>query len=134
MKPPDTSGHDTKDQCWRVALAAALELPIDKVPPILMEVETWWVNTRAWLQTMGLDLLSWEPNSETDWWTPAGIVLVTGKSPRGDWNHTVVYDGGEMVFDPHDSNLGIVGRPTGIEAFQILDPALVTLQFQRRGR
>lgn len=35
-------------------------------------------------------------------------VIVSGRSPRGDWNHDVVlFDG--QIFDPHPDDLGLAG-------------------------
>lgn len=32
---------------------------------------------------------------------------MAGKSPRGDWDHCVVYQNGDMVHDPHPDKTGI---------------------------
>ncbi|WP_282638114.1 hypothetical protein [Sphingobacterium thalpophilum] len=37
-----------------------------------------------------------------------GYYFVTGKSPRGDFNHIVIYKDGKMVHDPHPSGAGIL--------------------------
>ncbi len=36
-------------------------------------------------------------------------IIMVGKSPQGNWNHTVIYKSGQMIHDPHPDGKGILG-------------------------
>jgi len=41
-------------------------------------------------------------------WVPFGECILSGKSPRGDFLHSVVADGLTIIHDPHPSRAGIL--------------------------
>lgn len=49
--------------------------------------------------------------------------LVIGKSPRGDWNHCVLYKNGKLFHDPHWNGTGVDGII--VMATLIFEPKLI---------
>ena len=92
---------------------------------------------RKWLALRGLSMLN-VANPATalaggakSVQSPWGYCIAGGKSPRGDWDHAIVYqvnsgDGlnPRMVHDPHESRAGFDGPPTYFTCFLLIDPAL----------
>jgi hypothetical protein len=99
-----------------------LELPAEEVPHFgAMSLEEWWPATQDWLNARGLFLLEWDYDPEG--FALPGYTLLSGKSPRGDYDHTVVGWGLEPVHDPHPSRSGLVGAPKRWAVFVALDPS-----------
>lgn len=92
------------------------------------------VKSQQWLAERGWSKL-WIPWEwiESGWvhLPPDALVIVSGKSPRGDWHHVVVGTicGTQwtLVHDPHPSQAGLDGTPNG---FYLLT-ALPTLKDSR---
>lgn len=57
----------------------------------------------AKLDSLGYELIFQIPNEFTKL---SNIMMVVGKSPRGDFNHCVVWNNG-IIHDPHPDNTGI---------------------------
>lgn len=97
----------TKGNCWQTVIASYLELPLDEVPHFVdideRGGENWWTSTYNWLAERGYRLSWFTEYPDTD-----DYVLVTGKSPRGDWYHVVLYKGGVLAHDPHPDGTGIL--------------------------
>lgn len=55
-----------------------------------------------------IDFWQWPEVDEDD--PLGGCYLLSGKSPRGDWNHSVVAREGQVIWDPHPSRAGLVNR------------------------
>jgi hypothetical protein len=45
------------------------------------------------------------------WHSVGGYCIAHGKSPRGDWDHSVIYSNGLLYFDPHSSGDGLASEP-----------------------
>lgn len=104
----DPDREAPRGNCWQAALASVLELPIDEVPHFVdlderggAEVD-WWNDSIQWLHERGYSIHLFDKYPDTD-----DYVLVSGKSPRGDFYHVVIYKDGKMVHDPHPSGAGI---------------------------
>ena len=96
----------TRGNCWQTCIASLLELPLEDVPHFVdideQGGQDWWQHTLEWLLYKGYAMYT--PDEH-----PAeGYYLVTGKSPRGDYYHVVIYEGGNMVHDPHPSGAGVL--------------------------
>jgi hypothetical protein len=118
-----------RGNCLQTCLASLLNLPLAEVPHFYDTDETaedQYVNSSKWLAERGWIKL-WVP---WDWlvsnWIAVpsqGLVIVGGKSPRGDWSHVVIgqIHGTEwsLVHDPHPSQTGLDGTPYG---FHLLAP------------
>lgn len=96
--------------CWPTAIACILECRIDQVPNIeelfsVPEMPWYWI-LKEWLNFKGYEYIDNLPKEFYSTYT--GYYFVTGKSPRGDFNHIVIYKDGKMVHDPHPSGDGIL--------------------------
>lgn len=107
--------------CMRACIASLLELDAEQVPHFCenVEEEPWVHKTNEFLASLGF---WWIEVSNINWgWLTRNIdhklLMIGGKSPRGDWGHWVVgrvtRDGIEVVHDPHPSGDGLAGNPDG---------------------
>ena len=108
MKPvPQTKLHNPPEQngnCLAAALASLLELDISEVPEFEdMEGDSWWFKLIDWLHSIGFHLVVWDQEIHYP-----GFYIVGGTSPRGDFLHSVIYENGKLVHDPHPSGDGLV--------------------------
>jgi len=117
--------------CWKSCIASVMELPHDEVPHFVM-AEVWygiphWGACWAWLAQRGMsihavaaDIVSGEYKGEVAPWCRdmPRYLIASGKSPRGEWYHAVVWDRQEqrIAHDPHPSRAGLRGGPTHFEA------------------
>ena len=119
LKPP-------RGNCWAACVASVLELPLEDVPDVEFEqmdatpgapdVLRFWKVWREWLAERGLGLQCVGLSDEHP--IPPGILIVTGRSPRGDWQHSVVYKDGVLAHDPHPEGGGV----TRVETLDLLYP------------
>lgn len=118
----DANGPTVGD-CWRTAIACLLEVPRDGVPHWMEiyknepESVGWWYDTVAFVEaarpgwTLALTRpVIWPIYLQRTEMTQR--VLLTGKSPRGDWLHVVLADSvtGEVVWDPHPTGGGVLSH------------------------
>lgn len=131
--------------CLRCAIASLFNLTYGEVPqfgeggtPDETEGRGWAQETEfnEWLAKRSLGFLRL-PNP----WAaleagrqgarlPWGLCLGEGKSPRGDWDHTVVVDARgasteddlSVVHDPHPDRTGLRGRIESFVCFTVEDP------------
>lgn len=86
--------------CMQAAVASMLSLPMEAVPHFVSF--TWWPAALK-LYLRGLDLDSRRIAAPP---IPEERALLLGVSPRG-YQHAVVSEGGEIVWDPHPSRDGL---------------------------
>lgn len=107
-----SSGVDEKEvgNCWSACIASILEIGITDVP-VFAAYEDWWERTFSWLGERGYMLEYLRPEL-LDYLgiKDLPLCIATGKSPRGDFNHSVVWLSDKMVHDPHFSRAGIEGN------------------------
>lgn len=116
---------DQRGNCLQACVASLLELPLDDVPHFVSyPMEEWWFVVERFFADRGLGIC-WQPlNPEHGGWAPLGVdVMVTGKSPRGEFNHVVLYRDWQLSHDPHPSGDGLDGEPRGVYHLYPLDPA-----------
>lgn len=123
MKPLiQTNLHDPENgvagNCMAAAIASILECDIDSVPDLAQAVLDETVPETHWYFVLAGQLLVFHSIAiETVLPTDAHLipdheyVVASGRSPRGDFGHSVVWKAGEMIHDPHPSGDGIVGEP-----------------------
>ncbi len=100
---PELAGIDTGN-CLQAAVASLLELPLETVPhfaAIPGDDGEWWWALVEFARGHGFAIAQCDE--------PIGGVLgiMTGKSPRGDFQHVVLARGAEIVHDPHPSRAGV---------------------------
>ena len=101
--------------CFQAAIASIFELSIEDVPEFLGK--KWWFDFLEWAASKGMDIVRWDDDVSLP-----GYYLTAGKSPRGDFDHVVVFKNGTMVHDPHPEKTGLANIKY-IIAFLPLDPA-----------
>jgi hypothetical protein len=111
--------------CMQAAIASVLEYPLDAVPHFAAMPEVgWWDAFLDYLGRLGLRLTMYADRFfETDVyldglliaaplseWPADRIVIANGMSPRGV-RHSVIWQHGEMIHDPHPSRAGLTEAP-----------------------
>lgn len=93
--------------CWQACVASLLDLSIDEVPHFC-DSDNWPLNFYGWLKERGLACLEFkllEGFYQMENW---GYHLISGPSPRNSGLHGVVGYNGEIAFDPHPDNTGLL--------------------------
>lgn len=91
--------------CFQAAVASVLNLPLEGVPHFML-FSNWFEIFEEWVAASHGYRVMFETVEEE---VPADIFYVlSGKSPRGDFQHSTVGYNGKMVHDPHPSNAGVL--------------------------
>lgn len=107
---------DKLGNCFPACLATLLGLPLSEVPNFCTEHEItpWFPALIEWLKPRGYAPMANEfpgdPDPFLQWvetCAPNIPWIANGKSPRGEFQHSVVYIGSKMFHDPHPSRQGI---------------------------
>ena len=96
--------------CFQACIASLLERPLEEVPHFCAD-NNWPLNFFEWLNEQGLFWLEVSfaahgIDARADY---MGHCVISGPSPRGDFQHSVIGLNGEYVFDPHPDNTGLRG-------------------------
>jgi hypothetical protein len=147
----DVDDH-TQGDCFRTCVAMILDMARDDVPNFCaLGDDVWWAAFQHWLEDRHLtavEVFVREDKPSLAWVTCGTPCILTGKSPRGDWLHSVVGiahgpDGFEMCYDPYpdDRTPGemLAGRLEVVTFFASLRPDLEKIhdpaaQADRAGR
>ena len=106
-----------RGNCLQACVASVFELPLEKVPHFV-SYDNWWGMFTQWLEQYNITLV----RSDVRAWDT--YYIRTGKSPRGDFYHAVVYHGMDMVHDPHPDGTGLDGDDDQSSyLFVVKDPA-----------
>jgi len=92
--------------CFSACVASILELPIEDVPFFGAD-ELWWTRFSEWLEARNLYAVCLKHRAGR---APVGYHILSGKSPRGEFMHSVVAKGEDIVHDPHPSRANIQDR------------------------
>lgn len=104
MIPIDQTTFGVPDgNCFSACVASILHVPLANVPSFCKH-EDWWERFIEWLKPRGYYALMIKHTPE---WVPQGFHIMSGKSPRGTFQHSVVARSSEIVHDPHPSRAGI---------------------------
>lgn len=115
FRPQDqTLFGNEEGNCYAACVASVTGIPLEEVPNFCLK-STWLADSINWLRDRGwgvfylYDVAGERSNlpGTVRWWSSYPCI-VTGKSPRGDWLHCVVDQGGEVVHDPHPDKTGIL--------------------------
>lgn len=97
--------------CFDAALASILELDLENIPDFGKD-DNWYGKFSGYmienwgLQPIDIIISTWDKK-------PKGFHLINGKSPRGDYDHTIVGYKGKAVHDPYpDGNCKLETRKT----------------------
>jgi hypothetical protein len=115
--------------CFQACLASVLDLPLKNVPHLFRHVteenDRWnqelWDRLREFARKRGYRAVWAYPQEhpdETRQLIESGLYYIaTGRSPAGDWGHSVVMRAGEYVFDPAGGRQYLDGEPWLLIAF-----------------
>lgn len=97
LGPSSTTGN-----CTEAAIATLLQIPLSEVPEFNRsgDASDFWESIESFLVERGLYV------RYTSTHRP-GTYLVSGPTVRGKGHHTVVYQDGVLVWDPHPSDAGV---------------------------
>ena len=103
---------EIKGNCFPASLASILEVSIESVPHFcfLYNADNWFIETNKWLtKNFGLSLIgiTMPENIKHEIFQSPVYYMITGKSPRGQFDHCCVGYMGKLVHDPHPSNDGL---------------------------
>jgi len=116
--------EDIWGDCHRTAIAMLLDMERDAIPHFgfrCNDSEEFDRNVTDWLNTQGFTqitvaYLAGNEDSLTDILHsinvqngPGLVFLLGGRSPRGEYNHTVIAGDGRILLDPHPDNTGLAG-------------------------
>lgn len=97
-----------RGNCYAACWASILEIPLEEVPRFeeLPDDGSWFMVTRRWLRTKGLQLVV----GTSDLTEPPAdrYVIAAGPTIRGLCRHAVVYRNGRLEHDPHPSAAGLM--------------------------
>ena len=113
--------------CFSACVASLLELNIEDVPYFMGE-ENWFEEFKKWLRPRGYWAICVPLNNNN--WEPEGLCILSGKSPRGDFDHSVVANRLEMIHDPHPSRDGIESKVDVIALIPI-EPTFYETQYNK---
>jgi len=132
MKKVDQTRFGSKrGNCLPACIASILEINPTTIPnfcEIVTKDQNWQELANDWLKPFNMGMVTVDV-SKVDL-TKDPILpkecycIATGPSPRGDFFHSVVAKGGEIVHDPHPSRDGLPSI-TELSVFVVLDPVSV---------
>lgn len=105
MKEPlrirQTTFGDPDGNCLEACFASLTGIPLGEIPHFLND--GWFGLYCRWFRKRGWKLDYWTGGLEA---APAGYAVASGPANRG-LDHSTVYHGTELFFDPHPSNSGL---------------------------
>lgn len=108
MRPVTQTVDYPSGDCFRACLCSLLELPIEAIPNFQEnEGEKFEELYRKFNDDSKYRMVS--ITCENPEITLKGcMVIAHGKSPGKDYNHSVIWQDGRIIHDPHESKKGIV--------------------------
>ena len=124
MIPTDqTKFGKPEGNCFSACIASILEVPLEALPNLNgYSDDDWWLKTQQWIEEnsdysyIEVTITTLE---EAAYSFGNSYWIATGKSPRGNCNHAVVFLGGKMVHDPHPDRAGLRGDPISAGFFTL---------------
>ena len=114
MKPIDQTGYIpyVDGNCFSACIASILEIPLEDVPLFHSDEGTnnWGDKFIKWCEDNDIEWTYYDVADTGEDWHPEGYSILSGKSPRGDWLHSVVALDNDIVHDPHFDRTGVESR------------------------
>lgn len=112
--PKQTIFGDKQGNCYATCIAALIGVPLEEVPNFCLK-DSWladsieWLHERGWGVAYVYDRASRTSklSDATAIWSSLPVIL-TGKSPRGDFNHCAIYHEDKLLHDPHPDDKGVL--------------------------
>ena len=137
---------DHNGDCFRACVASIFELQLESIPNFCDQDECkaenkhWMDRFNDWLRPHGLYYMEVNVKTPVQWLNfPSGYHTIGGKSPRGNFNHSVVGQAGKPIHDPHPDNTFLdgdstcEGDPLCYGFFVMLDPSGISWDLPRLG-
>jgi len=118
MSVPEELGN-----CYATCIASLLGIRLETMPNFCaLEGGHWMTETNKWLSIHGIVCSTWNvyPFGQHPEYAEA-VTIASGKSPRGPWNHSVIWKNKKVLWDPHPSRAGLAGEPTEWDILLIAD-------------
>jgi len=101
--------------CFQACVASIMEMPIEAVPHFML-FDPWVDAFYAWMKQMGYQV---DFTVDADEVPKDTFYILSGRSPRGNFDHAVVAFNGETVHDPHPAGGGVLSFTDAIWAKRI---------------
>ena len=85
-------------------LSVFIDRPAEEIPDFSEAGEDWYPLMEWWLNRAGWLIHRYKAEAGD---TVTGMCIAKGISPRGTY-HVVIESDGEVIYDPHESGLGLV--------------------------
>lgn len=124
MKPVEQTRLTWPDgNCFAACIASIFEVSLEDVMDYMGD--DWHEKWNEWLAQYNITLIHWEiPEGQQETcYKPPCYYLLGADSPRGDWIHSVVAKGDEIMWDPHPQRDMGVKRWRDITIFAVIDPS-----------
>lgn len=112
--------------CFATCMACILDLDVDQVPNFMHEGDEWFAAAQSWLSrrySLRLLTLKWDARENAAWGLGKTLCIASGPASRG-FMHSVVWQAGKMIHDPHPDGTGLIGDPEDYVVFLATDPSL----------
>jgi hypothetical protein len=124
--------------CLQACVASILEVEIDQVPNFTVGDGHWWDRFSSYFGGLGIAPVAIDRANKSvpgeAIGVPLGYSILTGKSPRGDFNHAVVALDGKVVHDPFPNGAGVIGDLVDEIIFVVKDLHLFKKLQQQKDR
>jgi len=117
--------------CLQACIASILELPLEEVPNFMQFPDQWLPRYEHFLRTHNLQPVHIRFDGKTPDWEPWGYHLISVKSPRGDYDHSLVGYQGKPVHDPFPGG-ECVGEVIGWELLVSVNPQFGDAEYKIR--
>lgn len=100
--------------CWQTCWACIFGMSVRKLPEFMREGTNggkWYERTWEWLDKRGYELQNHTWKARAQWLDENKFYVMQGKSPRGNYDHCVVYKGDKPFWDVHPDDTFLDGEP-----------------------
>lgn len=112
---PDSPASE-RGNCDKTCLATLIGCDPAEIPDYqTLDGPAWWQERDRFLHARGFHVFAYDGLIGV----PGGLCIAVGKSPRGDWHHSVIAcvtgETVEFLHDPHPSRAFLDGPPAQFE-------------------
>ena len=112
--------------CMAACIASIWEIPIEEAPTLEEDVKagrSWWWALRQWCSVRGFTPVMIYQTTGHGAMLEAAMSMAGGDSPRGtEGGHSVVWQRGKLVHDPHPDGTGLERNPEWFVLFVPIVP------------
>lgn len=112
--------------CFATCMACILDLEVRDVPNFCgNDGDEWFLEANRWLQRrfhLRMIVLKWDSKANAAYGLGDALCIASGPAARG-FMHSVVWQAGKLIHDPHPDGTGLIGEPEDYVVFLATDPA-----------